>query len=463
MEQMKMHRIIGHGLRIILFVCRQIEDYAWFNRWRLGMTLGWRNPVTYLFLLHITGVFISTASMEATSWLLFLSATVLFTREKIAGRLQWKDLLISPRRIWIDIALGLFLLQLILSGLFQAQGDVQFLDISGVGRWVLLLYAYVFLFRRYYSVGLEKGFRWMMFVAALVSLYGIFQYFSGNDLVRETDKQLIAMDEYYRAIGFFNLPLTFAYSIGIFGFFVLAYRLVAANKLWKWGNTMSSVVALLIGAVILATFVRGAWLGVMGAGIVVLWLNGRRFFMRAAAVSAVVLAVLLIAMPTFRDRVITITDIGESSNAGRIKIWTANFAMFANHPIVGVGLGQNNRMIGDYYERLGIENGQIGHAHSNYLQISVGMGIVGFTLFVTFSLFFLWLAWHLWRNLPKDAVMGRWIALGSLGAQVYLHIGGFTECNFNDVEVTHMILLTWALTVATVTHYQQEQKLDYII
>ncbi len=83
------------------------------------------------------------------------------------------------------------------------------------------------------------------------------------------------------------------------------------------------------------------------------------------------------------------------------------------------------------------------HPHNTYINFLAGLGLCGFFFFMLMVV----------TNL-KHTVQGirftknsmhKTLYLGALGLQMVLLIGGLTECNFEDIELTHQYILFTAL------------------
>jgi O-antigen ligase len=246
----------------------------------------------------------------------------------------------------------------------------------------------------------------------------------------------------YRARGMWGHPVTFGHSMALSLMMLLGFSIAMPKSKWKyiaWASTLAC------GLALLWSYTRGAWIGVAAAVFMMSLYLGRK-----VAIASILSGVILVGggatiSEKFRDRLTSIVSMTNQSNTERLDVWRANIAMFKDNPILGVGYGVNEEIIGDYYTKLGITQEFGGHAHNNYLQFLSGTGLLGFAAYTAFSLIFLWMSHRLLRTLPKDAHWQRAIAIGALGAQVALHVGGLTECNFKDAEVNHQYMLILAL------------------
>jgi O-antigen ligase len=81
-------------------------------------------------------------------------------------------------------------------------------------------------------------------------------------------------------------------------------------------------------------------------------------------------------------RTLSISDMDETSNKGRMEIWRDSAHAFLAHPLIGIGLGNFPLALGEK-----VATAKIGaSAHNIYLDVAVEMGIIGLLAF----LFLLW-------------------------------------------------------------------------
>lgn len=93
----------------------------------------------------------------------------------------------------------------------------------------------------------------------------------------------------------------------------------------------------------------------------------------------------------FGNRIRSIIDFGETSNAIRLQIWKQSVISIAHHPLLGVGIG-NFPVVLDQEIFLAKAGST---AHNVYLHIAAEMGIPALLL----ALAFLWLIWKsTWQN-----------------------------------------------------------------
>lgn len=309
-------------------------------------------------------------------------------------------------------------------------------------RFVLGFYVLSYLFKKY-SVRDFKYFYRSMFVPVLVAVcYGLYQMYTGHDLLRSNDLHLIKIGQYHRATGFFSLALTYAYVLCMFGIFGYSYFITHLKKRDKFFWLCVGIFTLsIIGT--LASWTRGAWVGVYVAVLIVSFLENKTTAIKVFLVSAVAVGVFSFN-GEFRERIFSIGNVtSDQSNTDRIDLWRTYFAIMKDNPIFGIGWNHNNDHLVSYFEKLEIKNGLIGHAHNDFIDIGCALGIPGLLMFVWFAFGFILKPYSALKHTLDPRT--RSLVLGCLGAQIIFYVGSLTQSNFTDMEVNHTLFFIWAL------------------
>jgi O-antigen ligase len=308
-----------------------------------------------------------------------------------------------------------------------------------------------------------KGYKVFLIATSIIALYGLIQCATGLDIRHPGSHQsvqpLVGMHAPWRTAGLFGLPLHYAYIAGQWVCLSLAVTLLnfKSRKTAGWVFSLSLLATVLLGASIITSFTRGAWIAMAFASLTMSWLAAPRLALALAGSGALGVGILLATFETFRTRLFSLFDFQYQSNSERLFLWRANLEMWKDYPILGIGNTENEARAREYVTRLGKPNHFTGHAHNNYIQMLAGTGTVGFTLWMMLIGYMLWLTWRLWKSLPADQLWPRAIALGALGAQIQIHVGGFTEANFKALPTNHNLMLVWGLVVA-MTGIKNEAK-----
>lgn len=277
-------------------------------------------------------------------------------------------------------------------------------------------------------------------VAGVWGIYGIVQHFTPLDIFRPDHRGIIELPSvkgFFHTTGPFNHHLSFAnaftfpFALALGGFFV--------STRWRlWFGVLATV----LGVAIFYSYSRVAWIMLLVMALLTVIKVIPRF---RIAISLVVLLGAFFTTFFFepvRHRIFDQTLVQ------RELIWKANWMMFKEHPLLGVGYNQNEYLSGKYVY-LVEPNGQnlfVGHAHNNFLQILSSTGIIGISVFVFFWLSFLF---PVTRAYLKSQGWDRVWLLGVLLALFGFHINGLTQWNFGDAEVNHNLMIVmglgWAL------------------
>jgi O-antigen ligase len=199
-------------------------------------------------------------------------------------------------------------------------------------------------------------------------------------------------------------------------------------------------VTLLAGLV--ATYVRGAWLG-FAAGALGVAAVARRG--RWVIVGGLVVGVALgLAGPyELRSRLEKMADPQEAGLRERVYMWRSGVAMWQSAPWLGVGPGGVKREFTRYALPEAAKQ-RTGHVHSTPLQILVERGLVGFAAWL-----WIWVAFYrragalLARTRARPADWA--VVLGALAAVTGFLVSGLTEYNFGDAEVALVLWTVMAL------------------
>jgi O-antigen ligase len=220
-------------------------------------------------------------------------------------------------------------------------------------------------------------------------------------------------------------------------------------------------VTALIGAAILASFSRGAWLGTLGALIVITFLAGPRS-RRAATVGALLLAFFLVAggaslLPAFvQERFTSLAgDLGGPDVATafitpenfaiveRRAHWEAGLQMFAHNRALGVGLGNFN----ERYEEFNISPTFIlsqGHAHNYYIHVAAEAGLVGLGAYLLLLATLALAAARALRRTAGGDPLARALVVAGLGVVTAVAIHNVFE-NLHVLSMGIQLSAAWAL------------------
>lgn len=275
------------------------------------------------------------------------------------------------------------------------------------------------------------------------AIIGIYTFLggSGADHLKITGR-------FFRAFGTFGQPNPFGGFMGLVApiAIMLTYsQLIACLKKPSSATFLKlSILASIAGVIIVALFAswsRGAWLGFgasVGMLLVVLprkkWQSLLVFIMGVIFVIGVASANILPSSITNRLQSITQEMLSSADVQGvyitsdnyavieRLAHWQAAINMAEANPFLGVGMGNYDSAYNDY--RLLNWEMSLRHAHNYYLNILAETGAVGLTLYL---LLFTAILVMVWKATTHPDYTSRHMAIGLLGAWVYLIIHSLTD------------------------------------
>lgn len=218
----------------------------------------------------------------------------------------------------------------------------------------------------------------------------------------------------------FNLGLPFRIHANVLATaLVLILPLAAALALWpvpaEWPGGSRLVIgaaALLMLLALALTQSRGAYAGLLAAGLLMLAMRWR--WGRWIALASVLLAGALLAL-TGRDS----GNVAVAGILGREEVWLRSLYAIRDFPYSGLGFGLFDQLIPILYPYFVLGAGplaQATHAHNLYLQIAADAGLLALVSFLAVLLAAAGLAAWLWRQGDEASRPVVWGLAGSLAA-----------------------------------------------
>ena len=310
------------------------------------------------------------------------------------------------------------------------------------------------------------------------AIVGLYIFFGGSGA-----DHLMILGRFFRAFGTFGQPNPFggfmgiALPIGLMGTFChiqLIWSGFRGRRQISWRHigylAAFGLASLLIFAALIASWSRGAWLGiaVSTAVLIMAWPRRLSYGIALALGTALLFAGLwftgllpdsiVARLGTAASDLVTIRDVRginfsptNYAVVERLAHWQAAIDMARDKPIFGVGLGGYALAYEDY--RLINWEHPLGHAHNYYLNLLAETGIVGLAAYLAFWLYITKLTLRLRRNPDNFA---RAIGIGLLGSWAYIGVHSV----FDNLYVNNLFLhIGVLLSLLAILYWQTRHSL----
>jgi len=201
-----------------------------------------------------------------------------------------------------------------------------------------------------------------------------------------------------------------------------------------------------VGAICLAmTYSRASWVGLVAAAVCYVFLWNRRLL--PLCIVAGIAAIPLLPT-TVLNRILTITNMNDSSTASRFPQYEAAIKLLMREPITGAGLGadavrQTVRLQALYQGRAPFV-----HAHNTFLQIWLENGLVGLSSFIA-SL--IWTAKATARSIKTcPDISARHMAIGGLSSLFGIMVCGLADYIWTYPRIMFVFWFIFGLTLAAI-------------
>lgn len=285
---------------------------------------------------------------------------------------------------------------------------------------------------------------WLV-TAALVGREAVEQFLFGEAALMEGVGRATSIFPSATALGIYlgkALPVTM----------ILAVLLPASWRFWKIACALLSVV---IGLGVLASFARGAWIGVFVALAVAAIIARNKWML--AALGASVLAGLALLPFINVTRITSIFDFNTEDNTGvaRAKIWVAALKIIGDHPFTGIG--QDQFLYQD--PRYGIPQLRFfttSHPHNWILDFWLRLGLPGLLWLLAALIYFFRQSYKLCVELKGTATGA--LVLGLLASMVDFGIHGLLDMAYFTMDSALTFWLTFGLVTIAERWTPEERK-----
>lgn len=286
----------------------------------------------------------------------------------------------------------------------------------------------------------------LVFSATLVALYGLYQYVVGVEIEAawvDVENNPDVKTRIYSVFGNPNilaeyLILTIPMSVALFWQSKKLHK-----KILFLGTTLIMTLALVL------TLSRGGWIGFAVAALIFIVLVEKRILLSLIPLS--VAAVYLLPQSII-NRILSIGNLADSSNAYRIKIWDITLEIIKDNWISGVGFG--HLPFKQTFETY-IRTMPTYHAHNTYLQTAAEIGVPGLIAFLFFL--FILFKYGVHKLIKKDNNYIKIMGAGALAGIGGLFAHGAVEnvLYLPKIIITFWILVSFILTLIRISEKEE--------
>ncbi len=290
----------------------------------------------------------------------------------------------------------------------------------------------------------------LVFSATLVALYGLFQYIVGVEMEAAWLDVENNPDIRTRIYSVFHNPnilaeyliMTIPLSVSLFWHSKRIHK-----KIIFLGTTLIMSLALVL------TLSRGGWLGFAFSAFIFIILVERRLLLTLIPIT---LGGVYLLPQTIINRILSIGNLSDSSNAYRITMWEITLDIIKDNWVAGVGFG--HLPFKQTFETY-IRTHPTFHAHNTYLETAAEMGIPGLIVFLLFL-------FTLFKYGIKKLVKSEDKYISTVSAGVLSGLGGvmFHGAVENVLYLPKIIITFWILVsfILTLVRIQDGKKRRFL-
>jgi O-antigen ligase len=211
--------------------------------------------------------------------------------------------------------------------------------------------------------------------------------------------------------------------------------LIVVVCLFLWGTRGRrrmgyGLAGIIVGLALAFSYARSAWLGLFGGLVTVGLLRGRKALLAILAGTVVLALLLFLLQPSVR------LQIGEAygqledpmTKSSRVQLWSTVVKIIADHPLLGVGLGQVRGALVAYGCDLGYS-----HPHNDLLNQAANAGLLGLAAFLWIWVTFLRKAFRCY-SVEMGEGFARALVVAGFGLMVAFLLAGLFQCYYTDAE-----------------------------
>jgi hypothetical protein len=431
-------RVTGRWLQDI-----QVQTRREWAVYYLKVVIG--TPIPWLLVAYACLIFLSRAGLEIAAWACAALTAVYIIADRFSRTKEFRFF-----RVGYDFFLLGYVLVGILSALFSDSVMDGFATLGGV-RWVLLLYLITYCWELF--PGLNRIYYIMVGMASLTAGYGIWQHFTGVDLIRGTavPSAPIAGHIYFMASSFLNTPEIFGTLLGMILPFPVAAFLLFDRRDSNFERWLSLGVSLLLSLGILWTYRPGIWIAAGAGTLVTIILHGRNALTLLTSAVAYFAIIFFVFYSSPENSMKSVFDgvkqsevvRGETQRAqinSQVHIW-----LHQDETPKSIWLGAGNKAVE-------LPNYDPGTGNI-YFQVLAQSGVLGAGFYLLFLLGFLLATYRAFNEVPKSHYWHRVLLGGALGGQIAFHVAGLYWSTLSEAHAINLFVMIAASVSYLSEHY----------
>jgi len=308
--------------------------------------------------------------------------------------------------------------------------------------FILFYYAIINLLNE--ETDYKKIFIFLAISGTVSAAYGIFQHFTGIDIIRGYTN-IWPYGNFHRATGFFSMPLTYG-GVQLVIFILLFPFYFIDKKFLK--QKLFLIVLILLFFSIIASYARSAWLGFALTSVFLLSFLPKKYVITLVGTAITGLVAIYFIHPDllFRQGLFSMFDISENApynNLVRMKLWESTWAMIKDNWLFGIGYSHFDEIFATY--KVPFDYRGLSEPHNEYLRVFAVSGIFGGLAFIYLWVYDLKTKYFTYRKPRFFENLTVWKAgsIGSFFTIFALMVASLTQEYYQDAETG---ALWWFIT-----------------
>lgn len=394
-------------------------------------------PIPYLMWSYVIVTYMSRAGSEIAAWSCALLTLIYIAADRFSSS---REIQLFP--IGGDIFLLGYTL-VCLGSAFMSESPVESLFNLNGARWVVLLYLMTYCWELF--PGLNRVFALLFFASFGACLYGIWQHFTGVDLVRNAELPSAPLPStlFFIPRGLFSTPEIFGTLIAMAVPFPIAAYLCAHRK----DPRLKRYVPLALGLVLLLgvfwTYRPGLWAAALTGVLAAAFMQPRRLLGVLLAITVFFAAVTTLSYDSTESLLSSVQQSEESRAEkqraqinSQVELWQSN---------TWLGAGSEAEKVANYDPGTG----------NVYFHVLAQSGLLGLGFYLLFILGLLLGTYRIFSEVPASHYWHRVFVVGALASQIVFHVSGLFWTTLNEAIAVNLFVLIVSATCYLTEHYSR--------